>query len=310
MDPSKYSSGSQSRRQAAYNSLSIPGSSDSFMNLLTAQMTSSDDYSRTRKKETITQALEVQDSLFRSLQRDLGAFDQPEEEEFAKRLTGVARFIAVEKKTRERRQRQELERSHNMINSLLMYSMMVNGGGSMPSMGGMGMGSGGMGGGMGPMPMYTPTATSPSMPVGGGAGAMAGGMPPGMPGMPPGMGGPNSEQAKAAKEALIEKKKQEKLRKAQKLKIKEAREKKLYEKRKKEQVEATKREIKEREEANRRLVEENEKQKLAEVIEANRKAFEERKRKEMEEAEAKKRKEIEEKNAKEQAIRDREARLE
>lgn len=59
----------------------------------------------------------------------MGNIDRPEEEELVQKVKGIARFVNVEKKARERRQRQELARSQNMINSLLQYSIMMTGGG-------------------------------------------------------------------------------------------------------------------------------------------------------------------------------------
>ena len=58
----------------------------------------------------------------------MGSLARPEEEELVQKVKGVARFVAVEKKARERRQRQELARSQNMINSLLQYSILMHAG--------------------------------------------------------------------------------------------------------------------------------------------------------------------------------------
>ena len=59
----------------------------------------------------------------------MGYIEKPEEEEMIQKVQGIARFIAVEKRVREKRQRQELARSQNMINSLLQYSIMMSGAG-------------------------------------------------------------------------------------------------------------------------------------------------------------------------------------
>lgn len=66
--------------------------------------------------------------MLNGLQRDMGEMDKPEEEEMAQKVIGIAKFISTEKRIREKRQRQEMQRSQDMINSLLQYSIMMNGG--------------------------------------------------------------------------------------------------------------------------------------------------------------------------------------
>lgn len=44
------------------------------------------------------------------------------------KVQGIAKFISAEKRIREKRQRQEVQRSQDMINTLLQYSIMMNGG--------------------------------------------------------------------------------------------------------------------------------------------------------------------------------------
>ena len=75
------------------------------------------------------------DMMLRGLRRDVGYFEEPQEEEMALKVQGIAKFLTVEKRVREKRQREELERSQNMISTLLQYSIMMNSG--MSSFGGM-----------------------------------------------------------------------------------------------------------------------------------------------------------------------------
>ena len=58
----------------------------------------------------------------------MGDMDEPEEEEMAQKVIGIAKFISTEKKIREKRQRQEMQRSQDMINTLLQYSILMNNG--------------------------------------------------------------------------------------------------------------------------------------------------------------------------------------
>ncbi len=60
----------------------------------------------------------------------MGNIAKPEEEQLVQQVKGVARFVTLEQKARDRRQRQELARSQNMINSLLQYSILMHGRGT------------------------------------------------------------------------------------------------------------------------------------------------------------------------------------
>ena len=67
--------------------------------------------------------------MLKGLERDMGNIEKPEEEEMVLKIQGIAKYVAVEKKIREKRQRQELQRSQDLISQLLQYSIMMNAGG-------------------------------------------------------------------------------------------------------------------------------------------------------------------------------------
>ena len=67
--------------------------------------------------------------MLNSLQRDMGNGQRPEEDLLAQKIQGIARVVATEKKIKDKRQKQEIGRSQDMLNSLLQYSIMMNGGG-------------------------------------------------------------------------------------------------------------------------------------------------------------------------------------
>lgn len=58
----------------------------------------------------------------------MGRNYKPQEEEMVQKVQGLAKFISTEKRIREKRQRQELKRSQDMISTLLQYSIMMNAG--------------------------------------------------------------------------------------------------------------------------------------------------------------------------------------
>lgn len=58
----------------------------------------------------------------------MGSNYKPQEEEMVQKVQGLAKFISTEKRIREKRQRQELKRSQDMISTLLQYSIMMNAG--------------------------------------------------------------------------------------------------------------------------------------------------------------------------------------
>lgn len=64
-----------------------------------------------------------------SLKRDMGNFEKPEEEEMAQKVIGIAKLVSTEKKIREKRQKQETQRSQDMLNNLLQYSILMSAGG-------------------------------------------------------------------------------------------------------------------------------------------------------------------------------------
>lgn len=68
------------------------------------------------------------DVLINGLMRDMGNLEKPEEEEMAQKVMSMAKLLATEKRIKEKRQRQEAQRSQDMLNNLLQYSILMNGG--------------------------------------------------------------------------------------------------------------------------------------------------------------------------------------
>ena len=99
--------------------------------MLMAEYLSEADKERQLKKELITRALEGQDRLLHSLQKDVGYTQEPEEREMISKVQSVARLVLTEKKVREKRQRQEMERGQNLLNNLLQFSILMNTGASL-----------------------------------------------------------------------------------------------------------------------------------------------------------------------------------
>lgn len=58
----------------------------------------------------------------------MGTIDKPEEEEMAQKVIGIAKLLSTEKRIKEKRQKQEMQRSQDMLNNLLQYSILMNGG--------------------------------------------------------------------------------------------------------------------------------------------------------------------------------------
>ena len=67
------------------------------------------------------------DHLVRDLRRDMGEFDEPEEEEIVKKIVGVQKLLVTEKRIRERKQQADMQRSQQMISNLLQFAILMNG---------------------------------------------------------------------------------------------------------------------------------------------------------------------------------------
>jgi hypothetical protein len=129
--------GSSGRSKAYFSNVGMEmlGSTKGGYNMMTsmimADYLAGADKERQLKKELITRALEGQDRLLHSLQKDVGYMQDPEEKELISKVQSVARLVLTEKKIREKRQRQELERSQNLLNNLLQFSILMNTGASL-----------------------------------------------------------------------------------------------------------------------------------------------------------------------------------
>jgi len=271
------------------------------MDMMMAMMMQEDQRERATKREQITKALEMQDVMLKGLQRDMGEIEKPEEEEMAQKVMGIAKFISTEKKIREKRQRQEMQRSQDMLNTLLQYSILMSNGG--------GLGSSADFSKMDPSQPFPPLSSlAQSSMVN-----ILNNTPLDLPGMPTDQFGLMSNINEMSQDVIGETEDMIQARKDRKRDMKRMRElrhKRLYERRKKEKIEATKREIAEREAENRRLYEEMQRNLVNNVIDQNRDDFEDKLRLKREAEEERKRRELAEKEAREQKIRDWENRIE
>jgi hypothetical protein len=105
------------------------------MNVALASMMQQEDRAKEEKKELLVRAAELQstsnlsdpDQLVKDLRRDVGEFDQPEEEELVKKIVGVQKLLVTEKRIRERKQQADMQRSQQLIGNLLQFAILMNG---------------------------------------------------------------------------------------------------------------------------------------------------------------------------------------